>query len=107
MATGRSPSPTSAPAAPGSTTQTASLVLKDPGQVRVAFDIDYNGTPGNPDDDVEVPDSFRIVRASTGNSDFSNRDFCADLVNFTGCERPIMVPPCRDDGSGSEGTRIP
>jgi hypothetical protein len=59
------------------------LVLKDPGEVRVAFDIDYNGTPGDPSDDVEVPDSFRLVRASTGNSDFSDRDFCADLVAFT------------------------
>ena len=59
------------------------LVLKDPGGVRFAFDIDYNGTPGNPDDDVEVPDSFRIIRPSTGNSDFSDRDFCADLRQFT------------------------
>ena len=59
------------------------LVLKDPGEVRVAFDIDYNDTPGNPDDDIEVPDSFRVVRGSTGNSDFSDRDFCADLVEFT------------------------
>jgi len=59
------------------------FVLKDPGQVRYAVDIDYNGTPGDPSDDVEVPDSFRIVRPSTGNSDFSDRDFCADLVQFT------------------------
>jgi hypothetical protein len=59
------------------------FVLKDPGQVRFAADIDYNGTPGDPSDDVEVPDSFRIVRASTGNSDLSGRDFCADLVEFT------------------------
>jgi hypothetical protein len=59
------------------------LVLKDPGQVRFAFDVDYNGTPGDPNDDVEVPDSFRIVRSSTGNSDLSGRDFCADLVAFT------------------------
>jgi hypothetical protein len=59
------------------------FVLKDPGQVRFAFDIDYNGTPGDPSDDVEVPGSFRIVRASTGNSDLSGRDFCADLVQFT------------------------
>jgi hypothetical protein len=59
------------------------LVLKDPGQSRFAFDVDYNGTPGNPDDDVEVPDSFRVVRPSTGNSDLSGRDFCADLVQFT------------------------
>ena len=60
------------------------LVLRDPGQVRVAFDVDYNGTPGNPDDDIEIPGSFRIVRPSTGNSDFSQRDFCADLAEFTG-----------------------
>ncbi len=59
------------------------LVLKDPGQTRFAFDIDYNGTPGDPEDDVEVPDSFRVVRSSTGHSDFSDRDFCADLVQFT------------------------
>jgi hypothetical protein len=63
--------------------QHGKLVLKDPGEVRFAFDVDYNGTPGNPDDDEEVADSFRIVRASTGNSDFSDRDFCADLVTFT------------------------
>jgi hypothetical protein len=59
------------------------LVLKDPGQVRYAFDINYNGTPGDPSDDVDVPGSFRIVRPSTGHSDLSNRDFCADLVEFT------------------------
>ena len=59
------------------------LVLRDPGEVRFAFDIDYNGTPGNPDDDVEVPDSFRIVRDSTGRNDLVGRDFCADLVEFT------------------------
>ena len=59
------------------------LVLRDPGQVRFATDIDYNGTPGDPSDDVEVPDSFRIVRHSTGHSDLSGRDFCADLAEFT------------------------
>jgi hypothetical protein len=59
------------------------FVLKDPGEVRAAFDIDYMGTPGNPDDDEGVDGSFRIVRPSTGNSDFSDRDFCADLLEFT------------------------
>jgi len=59
------------------------FVLKDPGEVRFAFDIDYNGTPGDPSDDLDVPNSFRLVRGSTGNSDFSDRDFCADLVAFT------------------------
>jgi hypothetical protein len=59
------------------------FVLKDPGEVRFAFDVDYNGTPSDPTDDKEIPDSFRVVRGSTGNSDFSDRDFCADLVEFT------------------------
>jgi hypothetical protein len=59
------------------------LVIRDPGQLRVAFDIDYNGTPSDPDDDIFVDGSFRIVRASTGNSDTTDRDFCADLVAFT------------------------
>jgi hypothetical protein len=59
------------------------FVLKDPGEVRFAFDVDYNGTPSDPTDDVEIPDSFQVVRGSTGNSDFSDRDFCADLVQFT------------------------
>ena len=59
------------------------LVLKDPGQTRFAVDIDYNGTPGDPSDDEEVPDSFRIIRPSTGHNDTSERDFCADLAEFT------------------------
>jgi hypothetical protein len=59
------------------------LVLKDPGQTRFAVDVDYNGTPSDPSDDVEVPGSFRVVRSSTGNSDLSGHDFCADLVTFT------------------------
>jgi len=41
------------------------------------------GARGDPSDDVEDPDSFRVVRGSTGNSDLSDRDFCADLVEFT------------------------
>ena len=60
------------------------LVLKDPGNIRFAFDIDYNGTPGNPEDDMDVSNSFRIVRESTGRNDTEGRDFCADLVQFTG-----------------------
>jgi hypothetical protein len=59
------------------------FVLKDPGAFWFSFVLDYSGTPGNPADDEEIPDSFRVVRASTGNSDFSDRDFCADLVEFT------------------------
>ena len=59
------------------------FVLKDPGEIRVSFDVDYNGTPSDPGDDTEVPGSFQVVRPSTGNSDLSDRDFCADLVAFT------------------------
>ena len=59
------------------------FVLNDPGQVRFSFDIDYNGTPSDPTDDVEIPNSFRVVRDSTGRNDTAGRDFCADLVEFT------------------------
>ena len=59
------------------------FVLKDPGALWFSFVLDYNGTPSDPSDDTEVPDSFQIVRPSTGNSDISDRDFCADLVTFT------------------------
>ena len=59
------------------------LVLMDPGQFRWSIVIDYAGTPGDPSDDVEVPDSFQVVRESTGRNDLVNRDFCADLFEFT------------------------
>ena len=42
------------------------LVLKDPGEIRFSIDIDYTGTPGDPSDDVEVPDSFQLVRPPPG-----------------------------------------
>lgn len=59
------------------------FVLKDPGHLRFAFDVDLNGTPDDPSDDEFVPDSFRIVRSSTGNSDLSDVDFCDLLVRYT------------------------
>ena len=59
------------------------LVLRDTGQSAFSFDIDYNGTPGDADDDEEVPDSFRLIRPSTGHDDTVGRDFCADLAEFT------------------------
>jgi len=59
------------------------FVLKDPGTVRYAVDINYNGTPGDPRNYVEVPGSFRLVKPSTGNSDLSGLDFCALLVKYT------------------------
>jgi hypothetical protein len=63
--------------------QDGNLVLKDPGEIRFAFEIDLNGTPGSPDDDFEVPGSFRTVRDSTGRTDTEGRDFCADVMEFT------------------------
>jgi hypothetical protein len=59
------------------------FVLNDPGQVRFSFDVDYNGTPSDPSDDIDVPDSFQVVRESTGRNDTEGRDFCEDLVEFT------------------------
>jgi hypothetical protein len=59
------------------------LVLKDPGAIRFAFEVDYNGTPGNPDDDREVEGSFRVIRPSTGRNDTDGRDFCADVREFS------------------------
>ena len=59
------------------------LVLNDPGQIRFSFDVDYNGTPSDPADDIEIPNSFQVVRDSTGRNDTAGRDFCADLVEFT------------------------
>ena len=56
-------------------------MLKDPGEIRFAFEVDYNGTPGNPDDDQEVEGSFRVIRHSTGRNDTDGRDFCADVVD--------------------------
>ena len=71
------------PAAPAFTTPTASSCSSTRARSGFAFDIDYNGTPGHPSDDVEVPDSFRVVRDSTDRNDTAGRDFCADLVEFT------------------------
>ena len=59
------------------------FVLNDPGQIRFSFDVDYNGTPSDPADDIEIPNSFQVVRDSTGRNDTAGRDFCADLVEFT------------------------
>jgi hypothetical protein len=63
--------------------QNGTLVLKDPGHIRFAVDVNFHGTPGNPDDDKVIDGSFRIIRESTGRNDTQGRDFCADLVEFT------------------------
>ena len=63
--------------------QFGELVLKDPGNFRFSFDVDYGGTPGDPSDDTEVDDSFQVVRGSTGLNETEGRDFCADVLEFT------------------------
>jgi hypothetical protein len=63
--------------------QFGTLVLKDPGNIRFAFDLDYHGTPGNPTDDTEIEGSFHIVRDSTGLNETDGRDFCEDVLLFT------------------------
>jgi hypothetical protein len=63
--------------------QFGKLVLKDPGNFRFSFDVDYVGTPGDPSDDTEVDDSLRVVRDSTGVNQTDGRDFCADVLEFT------------------------
>ena len=59
------------------------LVLVSSGQFRFSIGIDYNGTPGDPDDDTEVPDSFQLINSITGRDDLVDRNFCADLRQFT------------------------
>ena len=59
------------------------LVLRDPGLIRFEFLVDHNGTPSDPSDDVEVPDSFAIVKGSTGLNETEGRDFCEDILLFT------------------------
>lgn len=63
--------------------QDGRFVLKDPGRTWTSVVLDYHGTPGDPSDDTVVPGSFQIIKPSTGNSDFSGRDFCDDLRQFT------------------------
>ena len=73
----------SPPAAPASTTPTASSCSATPARFGSPSTSTTTALPVTPSDDVEVPDSFRIVRPSTGHSDLSGRDFCADLAEFT------------------------
>ena len=63
--------------------QFGNFVLKDPGTLWFSSVWDYNGTPGDIDDDVEIPGSFEIVKPNTGHSDSSDRNFCDDLRTYT------------------------
>lgn len=49
------------------------LVLRNPGQVRIAIHIDAEGNA-----------SFDVVRESTGRNDTAGRNFCDDLATFLG-----------------------
>ena len=53
-------------------------IARDPGQVRFRIVLDTNGTPGDPEDDIEL--SFEVVKPSTGRSD----DYCAAIVDAIG-----------------------
>ena len=53
-------------------------IARDPGQVRFRIVLDTNGTPGDPEDDIEL--SFEVVKPSTGRSD----DYCAAIVPAIG-----------------------
>jgi VCBS repeat-containing protein len=57
------------------------LVLKDPGNIRFRVVLDYNGTPADVSDDVEL--SFEVARESTGRTDTIGRDFCNDVLIFS------------------------
>ena len=56
-------------------------LARNPGQVRFELLVDHGGTPTDPFDDVEIADSFRMVKESTGRTD----DFCAAVL-------PVLAP---------------
>ena len=49
-------------------------IARNPGQIRIEFLIDHNGTPVDPFDDAVI--SEEVVKESTGRSD----DFCEAVV---------------------------
>jgi hypothetical protein len=55
----------------------------DAGTFRFSFEVDHGGTPTDPFDDVEVEDSFELVKQA-GRSDTAGRDFCEDIHEFIG-----------------------
>jgi hypothetical protein len=58
-------------------------ISRNPGQHREVVRIDYNGTPGNIDDDKFV-DVVEVLKESTGRND----DFCAAVLEVFGVELP-------------------
>jgi hypothetical protein len=55
----------------------------DAGTFRFSFMVDHGGTPTDPFDDVEIEDSFELVKEA-GRSDTAGRDFCEDIHEFIG-----------------------
>ena len=55
------------------------VISRNPGQHREVVRIDYNGTPGNIDDDKFV-DVVEVLKESTGRND----DFCAAVLEVFG-----------------------
>jgi hypothetical protein len=53
-------------------------IARDPGQIRFRQVYDTNGTPGDPNDDVQL--SSEVIKGSTGRSD----DYCAAMVPIIG-----------------------
>ena len=58
------------------------LLFVDAGNFRGQFLVDHGGTPTDPDDDVEIPDSFTVLK-EVGSAQTAGRNFCEDFALFT------------------------
>ena len=58
------------------------LLFVDAGNFRGQFMVDDGGTPTDPDDDTEIPDSFMVLK-EVGSAQTAGRNFCEDLASFT------------------------
>lgn len=59
-----------------------SFLLITAGQFAFQFMVDHGGTPRDPSDDVEIPDTF-VPLKEVGIDTTAGRDFCEDLALFT------------------------
>jgi hypothetical protein len=59
-----------------------SFLFISAGQFAFRFLVDHGGTPTDPSDDVEIPDSF-VQISNHGTDTTAGRDFCEDLALFT------------------------
>ena len=69
------------------------FVLKDPGQTRFAFDIDYNGTPGDPSDDVESPTRSGLCADPPGTATSRTATSVPTWWSSPARAKPIHRPP--------------